>query len=82
MSTDLDYSGLIRSGLPAPMQKWQGFPKYNFIGGHNDTNSIPIGDMISAVTNVLEREGASLATYGLQNGPQAVSYTHLRAHET
>jgi 2-aminoadipate transaminase len=76
VSTDLDYSGLIRSGLPAPMPKWQGFPKYNFIGGHNDTNSIPIGDMISAVTNVLEREGASLATYGLQNGPQG--YKPLR----
>ena len=47
MSTDIDYSSLMSSGLPAPTPKWQGFPEYNFIGGHNDRNSIPVDDMIS-----------------------------------
>ena len=76
MSTDIDYSSLMSSGLPAPTPKWQGFPEYNFIGGHNDRNSIPVDDMISAVTNVLKRDGASLATYGMQHGPQG--YKPLR----
>ena len=47
MSTDIDYPSLMSSGLPAPAPKWQGFPEYNFIGGHNDRNSIPVDDMIS-----------------------------------
>ena len=76
MSIDLDYSDLLCSSLPTPVARWKGFPKYNFIGGHNDTDNIPIEEMITAVTKVLRREGKSLATYGLQNGPQG--YKPLR----
>ncbi|MBH69609.1 MAG: aminotransferase [Rhodospirillaceae bacterium] len=76
MSFDLDYSNLLIKGLPAPSPRWNGFPKYNFIGGHNDTESIPIAQMVTSITNVLEKEGASLATYGLQSGPQG--YKPLR----
>jgi 2-aminoadipate transaminase len=63
-------------GLPAPASKWNGFPKYNFIGGHNDAEQVPVDTLIAAATSVLKREGSSLATYGLNSGP--LGYRPLR----
>src|SRR5262245_33713316 len=63
-------------GLPAPVSKWSGFPKYNFIGGHNDAAQVPVEQLIAAATAVLAREGSSLATYGLNSGP--LGYRPLR----
>ena len=63
--------------LPAPAGKWSGFPKYNFIGGHNDAEHVPVAQLIAAATSVLQREGASLSTYGLNSGP--LGYRPLRA---
>ena len=62
--------------LPAPASKWNGFPKYNFIGGHNDAERLPVDALIAAATAVLKREGSSLATYGLNSGP--LGYRPLR----
>ena len=45
-------------GLPAPAVKWAGFPKYNFVGGHNDAEQVPVDDLIAAASAVLRREGA------------------------
>ena len=59
-----------------PAAKWSGFPKYNFIGGHNDAEHVPVDKLIAAATSVLKREGASLATYGLASGP--LGYRPLR----
>ncbi len=56
--------------------KWTGFPRYNFVGGHNDADSIPVADLISAAARVLNREGKTLSTYGLQSGP--LGYRPLR----
>src|SRR5690606_8893234 len=53
-----------------------GFPKYNFVGGHNDAGSVPVADLAAAAAAVLAREGHSLATYGLDSGPQG--YRPLR----
>jgi len=63
-------------GLPVPVKKWNGFPKFNFIGGHNDAARVPVDALIAAATSALKREGASLATYGLNSGP--LGYLPLR----
>src|SRR5262252_139618 len=62
--------------LPAPASNWNGFPKYNFIGGHSDAERVPVDALIAAATAVLKREGSSLATYGLNSGP--LGYRPLR----
>ena len=72
----IDYAPLLRANLPAAAAKYNGFPKYNFVGGHNDAGSIPVDDLVAAASSVLKREGATLATYGLQSGPQG--YRPLR----
>lgn len=71
-----DYSTVLRADLPAPAVRWSGFPAYNFIGGHNDAANIPVDDLVAAANAVLAREGSSLATYGLNSGPQG--YRPLR----
>lgn len=76
MTAPFDFATLIAPGQPAPAVKWNGFPKYNFIGGHNDAKHVPVDALIEAATTVLRREGASLATYGLNSGPQG--YRPLR----
>ncbi len=65
-----DYTSLFRADLPVPARRWTGFPEYNFIGGHNDAETVPIDDLISASQRVLARDGHLLATYGLASGPQ------------
>ena len=72
----LDYAGLVRSDLPPAAAKYGGFPKYNFVGGHNDAASLPVDGLRAAADAVLAREGRTLATYGLESGPQG--YLPLR----
>src|SRR6516165_11739935 len=75
-ATPFDFAPLLAAGLPAPAVKWNGFPKYNFVGGHNDAEQVPVDELIAAATAVLKREGKTLATYGLQSGP--LGYRRLR----
>jgi 2-aminoadipate transaminase len=63
--------------LPPPAARWAGFPPYNFIGGNNDPDHVPVERLIAAANAVLKREGATLATYGLSSGP--LGYRPLRA---
>src|ERR1700681_1617099 len=74
--SSFDFVPLLAPGLPAPAAKWTGFPKYNFVGGHNDAAQIPVEGLIAAATAVLVREGATLANYGLASGP--LGYRPLR----
>ena len=76
MTAPFDFAPLLAPGTPAPAVPWKGFPKYNFIGGHNDAKHVPVDALIAAATAVLRREGATLATYGLNSGPQG--YLPLR----
>ncbi len=69
------YSHLFRPSLPAPAPRWTGFPKYNFIGGHNDPLQIPAAELAEAADSVLRRDGANLALYNF-DGPQG--YLGLR----
>src|ERR1700719_3689273 len=74
--TALDFAPLLVPGLPPPAVKFNGFPKYNFTGGHNDGEQIPLEAIVKAANDVLTREGRTLATYGLESGPQG--YRGLR----
>jgi 2-aminoadipate transaminase len=74
--TSFDFAPLLAAGLPPPAVKWNGFPKYNFIGGHNDAEHVPVERLTAAANAVLTREGATLATYGLNSGP--LGYRPLR----
>jgi len=71
-----DYAELFRPGLPPAATRWSGFPQYNFVGGHNDADSVPVDGLVAAATAVLKREGSSLAAYGLTSGP--LGYRPLR----
>jgi 2-aminoadipate transaminase len=74
--TDFDFAPLLRPNLPPAAVKYAGFPPFNFVGGHNDAATTPVEGLISAATSVLKREGATLATYGLNSGP--LGYIGLR----
>jgi len=76
MTAPFDVAPLLAPGTPPPAVKWNGFPKYNFVGGHNDAKQVPVQALIDAATAVLKREGATLATYGLNSGP--LGYRPLR----
>lgn len=65
-----DVESALRANPPAPAQPWKGFPAFNFVGGHNDAASVPAGELAAAVTAALTAEGGTLATYGLESGPQ------------
>jgi 2-aminoadipate transaminase len=71
-----DFSQFLRPDLPPAASKWNGFPQYNFVGGHNDADSVPVDDLIAAAAAVLKREGRTLSTYGLDSGP--LGYRPLR----
>jgi 2-aminoadipate transaminase len=74
--TAFDFTQALASGLPPPAAKWNGFAKYNFVGGHNDSELLPLDALLAAADAVLKREGRTLATYGLNSGPQG--YRPLR----
>ena len=76
MAATIDYNALLAPDLPPPAPRWNGFPPYNFIGGNVDAASMPVEDMIAATATALRREGATLATYGLESGP--LGYRPLR----
>ena len=64
------YLNRFAKDLPPPAPPWTGFPKYNFIGGHNDPQEIPVEALAAAAAAVLKREGPKLAMYNLAQGPQ------------
>jgi 2-aminoadipate transaminase len=74
--TAFDFTPLLAENLPPPAVKWSGFPKYNFVGGHNDADQVPLAGIVKAANDVLTREGRDLATYGLASGP--LGYRPLR----
>ena len=73
-----DFTQAVKSGLPAASQPWSGFPEFNFVGGNNDADSLPVDRLADACDRVLRREGKTLATYSLESGPQG--YLPLREY--
>src|SRR4051812_44101005 len=76
MTQAFDFAPLIPAGSPPPAVRWTGSAKYNFTGGNNDGDQVPVDGLIAAATASLRREGRNLATYGLATGPQG--YRPLR----
>ena len=58
-ATAFDFSRLFAKGLPEPAARFAGYPKYNFIGGHNDPVQIPIEGLIEAAAAVLQAKARS-----------------------
>ncbi len=75
-ATTFDFAPLLPSGLPPAAARWTGLAKYSFVGGNNDPEQLPLNGLIDAVNAVMRREGRTLATYGLESGPQG--YLALR----
>jgi 2-aminoadipate transaminase len=71
-----DFGPLFPAGTPAPAARWTGLAKFNFTGGNNDPDEIPLDGLMAAAQAVLKREGRTLSTYGLNSGPQG--YRPLR----
>ena len=69
-------NNFLHSNSLSPALEWKGYPKYNFIGGHNDNESIPVKSLKESIDNVILKEGKTLAKYGLESGPQG--YLPLR----
>jgi len=71
-----DFTPFLRTDLPNPAAPWNGFPEFNFVGGNNDEQSVPVAALRQAADAVLSREGSTLGTYGLHSGP--LGYRPLR----
>src|SRR5262245_47398586 len=71
-----DITPLLAPGLPPPAARWNGRVKFDFTGGNNDPDRLPLDELIAAAEAVLRREGRKLAIYGVDNGPQG--YRPLR----
>jgi len=71
-----DFSPLVPPGSPPPAVRWTGSPKFNFTGGNNDADAVPLDGLMAAAQAVLAREGRTLSHYGLASGPQG--YRRLR----
>jgi 2-aminoadipate transaminase len=68
----IDYSTIFNKDLPAPSGKWQGHPKYNFIGGHSDPDLVPMDRFIESATNVFKGDPKNIAMYNFEGGPQGI----------
>ena len=71
-----DFTPLLPAGLPPAAARWTGRVKYDFTGGNNDPDALPLDGLVAAADAVLRREGRTLSTYGLNSGPQG--YRALR----
>jgi 2-aminoadipate transaminase len=75
-TSPFDFTALLPAGLPPAAARWTGRPKYDFTGGNNDPDALPLDGLVAAADGVLRREGRTLSTYGLNSGPQG--YRALR----
>ncbi len=76
MATAFDFTPLLPPTLPPAAARWNGRVKFDFTGGNNDPDALPLDGLVAAANAVLRREGRTLATYGLNSGPQG--YRALR----
>jgi 2-aminoadipate transaminase len=72
-----DFDRLFAADLPPPAVRWGGHARYNFVGGNNDPEVLPVEALAASAERVLRREGRKLAIYNLGQGP--MGYAGLRA---
>jgi 2-aminoadipate transaminase len=63
------FADLFADGLPAAAPPWTGFPRFNFVGGHNDPGLVPVDALADAAADALRADGDKLAIYHLGQGP-------------
>ena len=71
-----DFAPLAPASAPQPAVRWTGSARFNFTGGNNDADAVPLEGLMTAAQAVLAREGRTLSHYGLASGPQG--YRRLR----
>ena len=52
----------VIAGLPPPAVKYTGLPKYNFTGGNNDSDELPLDGLVAAADAVLKRDAGIACT--------------------
>jgi len=57
-------------GLPSSVSPYSAFPEYNFVGGHNSEECIPVNQLAKSAEKVIKEQGKNLALYGHNSGPQ------------
>ena len=72
----IDFAALFAKDLPPPAMRPGGFPRFNFIGGHNDREIVPVEALAQAALRTIRKEGRDLATYNMAYG--AMGHTGLR----
>ncbi|WP_420440516.1 PLP-dependent aminotransferase family protein [Candidatus Poriferisodalis sp.] len=65
-----DIAAKMVDGLPQPAGAWTPIPRFSFVGGNNDSPSVPVGGLTEAAMAALTKHGAELATYNLGGNPQ------------
>ena len=70
-----DIDNFLHKGALPASSEWVGFPSYNFIGGHNDEDLIPIETLEEASKKVILNYGHTLGKYNY-TGP--LGYLPLR----
>ena len=75
-STPFDFTSFFPNTLPPAAARWTGRVKFDFTGGNNDSDRLPLEELTAAAEAVLKREGRTMSTYGLTSGPQG--YRPLR----
>ena len=59
-----DYTAFFRQDLPPAANAFSGFPQYNFVGGHNDADSVPVTGLVDALSTAMKKDGRHLASGG------------------
>ena len=65
-----DMAAKMVDGLPQPAAAFTPIPRFSFVGGNNDSPSVPVGGLTEAAMAVLAKHGSELATYNLGGNPQ------------
>lgn len=73
----IDFEGLFAAGLPAASGRPAPLPRYNFTGGNNDPDIVPVDALIDSAQRALRAEGRDLAIYNLGKG--GLGHPGLRA---
>ena len=69
-ASGFDMAAKMVDGLPQPAGAWTPIPRFSFVGGNNDSPSVPVGGLTEAAMAVLAKHGPELATYNLGGNPQ------------
>ena len=73
----IDFDSMFAAGLPPASGRPAPLPRYNFTGGNNDPDIVPVEGLIESAARALRAEGRDLAIYNLGKG--GLGHPGLRA---